>query len=600
MNRAVDRVPRFPAASRLFGLAPLLLFTLLAFLLAISRAAPADEVDRDLEPSPPWVFFDKPDPRTAEEIAALVKGFDDLNQVIPAREALVKRFGVLSVPRLVRVLGAEGTQARNEPHTWNAALTASALRNTWGNARELWPLLEPLARLADQSAEPYRRAFSALALGAFRSPAFAPPRPLRSDPLLVRHPEIEVRKHLEQGLEVLGRHVDDFHSAVRVAAALALGKSGAPKARTLLRAEERLRAGVDAAVAPHQAVLLAVGLLQGQDDEPLLLAALKDGKREIRRAVALAVALQVLHDHPPGWTNAPERMLRALRADTKIQLEDGAEAVFARGVLAAHGLAPEEWRSLVDLARKPSTKEMAARSAAQCLLFCEEPWFPDLVLQSVTEGIDLKSTVLAAFLLLLGEDAREEGIEVCRKYLSNKGKRPRGKAEWDVRYFAAVGLLRALASGRLTDERLRTLAMAALDGGLERGLIPGPFRETLDRVLDLERRPLRENPDYALPEERLFEVERSFRDPHGLFARDIRDVAVVRLNDMVPVVFKVSNLKPGQPGDRDKSQVPRRFLKAWQDHFPYFTRLDLEADRGLRPPPEMPRGDDPQREVRRP
>lgn len=571
----------------------------LATLLA-PAASHAD--DRDLEPAPPWVFFDTPDPETAEEIAGLVAWFDQLNRVKDARAALVMRYGVLSVGRIVQVLGAEGRQARNEPHTWNVALTAYALRSTYGNARELWPLVEPLTTLLDEGAEPYRRAFAALSLGTFRGPRFAPPSPARMHSRLGRVPEDELRKDLAEALKALSRHVADFHPSVRVAVALALGKSGAPAARELLNPEARLQGPVaDAVVAPRQAVLLAVGLLPGQDDELLLLTALRDEQRDIRRAAALAVALQVLHDHRPGWTNAPERVLRVLKTGVivKMHLEDGAEAVFARGVLAAQGLAPSEWEELFELAQRPSTEKPTARAAAQCLLFCRRPEFPARVLRSVQEGVDLKPTVLAAFLLLLGTNGTPEGVEVCRRYLSNKGLRPKGKPGWDVRFFAAVGLLRALASGRLSDEELRGKALGALDDGLKRSLQPGPFREALADVLDNERRQLTEDRHYTLPEARVSTVESSFYDPHGLFAQDIRDMAVVRLNDMVPVVFNVNSLKPGQPGDRDKSEIPRRFLKACQEQFPYFTRLDLKADRGRRPPEEMPHDRDPKWEVDR-
>ena len=100
------------------------------------------------------------------------------------------------------------------------------------------------------------------------------------------------------------------------------------------------------------------------------------------------------------------------------------------------------------------------------------------MLRSVEEGVDLKPTVLAAFLLLLGSGATPEGVEVCRHYLSNKGLRPKGKPEWDVRYFAAVGLLRALAAGRLADEELRAKALwPRWRTGSGESLQPGPFRE---------------------------------------------------------------------------------------------------------------------------
>ena len=94
-------------------------------------------------------------------------------------------------------------------------------------------------------------------------------------------------------------------------------------------------------------------------------------------------------------------------------------------------------------------------------------------------------------------------------------------------------------------------------------------------------------------------VERSFKDRYGLLARDLRDAAVVRLNALVPTLFNYKVLKPGAPGGRSTEDVPQRFLAACLERYPYFTRLDLRADRGRRPLPEMVGSDDPAEVVER-
>ncbi|MFV1958686.1 MAG: HEAT repeat domain-containing protein, partial [Planctomycetota bacterium] len=301
---------------------------LLLLALPTRRAAPGEAGDRNLEPAPPWIFFSDPDPVTEEIISAATnRGFGDLNQVVSARRLLVERFGVWSV----RKLAVEIRKANNQPRLWNSALTVYCLRDTLGNARELWGLIGPLTRVMEESGEPYSRAFSALAIGSFRGPSFVPTPPSRPDPLVRHVPEKEARAALDAALAAVGRLVHDGHPHVEVAATLALAKSGAQRARELLCAEECVHAS--GAVEPREATLLAMGLLPGQDDVPIFLDALRDVDRRIRRAAALGTALQALLDVPPAWTRSPRRILRALVAPViKPDLEDGAEAVFARGV----------------------------------------------------------------------------------------------------------------------------------------------------------------------------------------------------------------------------------------------------------------------------
>ncbi len=587
--------PRHPSAAILL-LRTLPLFLLLGF--GVPRGVRAD-VERDLEPPPPWVFYPDPDPRTADEISTLLENsYDDLNKVVVARDLFVHRYGLWSVQKHYLVLKREA----NESRTWNAELTVSALRDTLGNAPQLWPVLEPLVDLADHSAEPYRRAFAALAIGSFHGPSFIPPPPRRKDPLIVRQPETMARRQIDRGIQVLGRLIRDGNKAVEVAAALALAKSGAPDARALLRATDRLSPSPTdqniTSVEGRMATLVAIGLLPNDRDDALFVQQLHDVDRRIRAAAALAVALQALAEPKPAWVESPERVLRALEgADIRMQLEDGAEATFARGTLALRSQARGEWRALFDLATTPSTKAATKEAAIQCLLFCPEPWLLDQVVESIRKVDD--DVVIAGFLLLLGSAAMPQGIAACEDYLSKQGKPPKAKEDWDVRFYACLGLLRALASGQITDLDLRRRIFEALEQGASRGLARGPFRDELKDLLEGARRGILESPSYVVDERRVQALADTFVDVPGLLAHDLKDVVVVRLNALLLDMFNVNNVRPGEPGNRDKSEIPRRFFKEYHQRYPYFSRLDLLADRGRRPWPEMPPGGDPKREVRR-
>ncbi|MFV1958209.1 MAG: hypothetical protein ACC662_02225, partial [Planctomycetota bacterium] len=236
----------------------------------------------------------------------------------------------------------------------------------------------------------------------------------------------------------------------------------------------------------------------------------------------------------------------------------------------------------------------------QCPLFCDEPWLAASAAERLRGGGNkLDPVVVAAFLRYVGARATPEGIDLCRKFLSNPGRAPKGRPAWDVRYHAVLGLLIALASGRAEEAGIRQGIIDALDAGAARGLPPGRVRDTLRSILANERRHVLEDPSYVLPERRLLALADSFHDPYGLGSRDLRDVAIVRLNDMLPQVFNINSLRPGTPGNRDKTEIPRRFLKASIDAYPYFSRLDLFSDRGRRPPPTLARSGNPAMEVDR-
>jgi hypothetical protein len=579
---------------------------LLPALALLAGAARADE--RDLEPVPPAIFFTDPHPATTAEVDYLVtNSFGDLNKAPQATETLVVRYGVVSAPRLA----LEIRRAANEPQTHHALLTVAALRDRYGAARELWVALEPMLAELRGAAEPYRRAFAALALGAFHGPASVPPPPGGHDPLVVQVAEAQARRTLEDAVRALGDLLDDpsAHFAVRVAASLALAKTGGPAARGALDPLRRVGPGGSDAFASHlesrMAVFAALGLLPVPGDEALLLHGLGMTDRRDRRAAALAVALQALAEPAPAWTRegAAETVLAALKAPiVKAQLEDGAEAAFARGVLALRAsgvVAPErEWEDLFDVAVRASTEERTAVAAAQSLLFCPEPWFPAQAAEASRQG-SLPAAVLSAFLLHLGSLGTRDGYEATKTWLTNPTRPPKGKPEGDVRTYAALGLLRALAAGRFTDPVLRAEVIDLLDRSARRTFVKGPVQDELIELLDAERRFLEDDPFYRLPERRLLDLEAVIDDPDALTAKDQRDVAVARLHALVLDVFGVREIKPGAPGQPNRSEMPQRRLKAFLERHGYFSRRDLLEGRGLRPLPQLDRGTDPERRLDR-
>ena len=102
---------------------------------------------------------------------------------------------------------------------------------------------------------------------------------------------------------------------------------------------------------------------------------------------------------------------------------------------------------------------------------------------------------------------------------------------------------------------------------------------------------------YRLPEERLLALEASFRDPDGLTARDLRDVGIARLNAMVPLLFNINAIRPGTPGQPNRTEMERRRLKGAVDRYPYFSRLELRRNRGRRLPSTTVAGEDPRRRL---
>jgi hypothetical protein len=562
-------------------------------LLPLLTAAHGAADERDLQPAPPWVFFAAPDEATAQAIDALIENtFADLNLVVESRERLVRRYGLWSVPRLVRELGS----ATNEPGILNAALTVAALRAHVGAAAELAPLVRPLIAIA-RSVEEWRRAAAMLALGSFQGPEGCGRPRHRADALIPLDPVAEARGLFDEVLDVLQGGLKDQSRTVRVAAALALAKTGGSAARSLLVEGAPPK---DAAVDPRMAVLLARGLLAvgGEFDQDIFLEGLADPERLVRAAAALGAALQVVCDHPPGWTDAPARLVRALGASqVNTQKEDTAEAVFAKGCLAWKGQSTALWEDVLRQAVAPMVEDQVAAAAAQVLVWCDDPPVRARALaQLTTNARALKPPVLASFLLRAGWDGTPEGVKACGDWLGNAGLAPRAARDWDVRWHACVGLLRAFADGHLKDDATRRAALEALQDAVRKGLDrDAPPLEALGRLLAAHGASLAETAGGRLSEEALRDVEEACRCPYGLLGRDLREAAVARANTLLYVrILDLADLRdlapsrdPAKDKTKDKEGTARRFFQRHLEAWPYLSRLDLLEDRGRRPAPRL-------------
>jgi hypothetical protein len=138
----------------------------------------------------------------------------------------------------------------------------------------------------------------------------------------------------------------------------------------------------------------------------------------------------------------------------------------------------------------------------------------------------------------------------------------------------------------------------ALRAGARRGLADGPFKQRLERLLEQRRAELAD-PAVALPDADVRPLERAFACPFALVSREVEDVAVHRLNEILPVILRI-HTRPSTPMEPDKTEQPQRFLRAYLERYPYFRRIELRPGRGLRPPEAMVGDPEPEREVRNP
>jgi hypothetical protein len=573
----------------------LLLLALLLPLAGLPQAAA--EGERDLEPVPRVVLFSDPsdgghDLETQRVIEAEIqRSFASLGTVVAAREVLVRRFGVLSVPALLAAL-----QRSNQTEGWNAALTTAGLRDTEGPALELKALLRPLVRTLSTSANPHDRAFAAIALGCFHWPDAELP-PLTDERAgwyaAVPGPQVLAERGsraMAEARKELVRLSNGETAFVRASALLALAKIGGPEVRAA-HAERPLDPFTNP--TPHRADLLTRAFLVMGEAKPYL-QALRHEETPRRAAAALAVAVALLQENRAAWTTDSDEILKTLKSVAiKPQLSDGAEAVFARGICALQNQSNDEWKLLWKIARLATTERAAAEAAAQVLRFCDMPWFREAVVTWAAQPpADLKPSVLAMVLLRAGEQGSPEAIDGLLAWLRSRSKRPIPTTRWDPRWYAAVGLMRALHEGRIRPKQERARVIEGLRKSASQIMDKkAPFREALARVLATHGNRLAaagEKALYRLPLADLRRLEAAFTCPHGLMTRDAIDACVLRVNAVVQEIFGLDGIIPWKSGET--KQMPERFLKRYLDLYPYFSRLEFRERRGARPYPRLPPG----------
>ncbi len=575
---------------------PLCLLVAALVLLGAGPRATAED-DRELEPIPRIVVFADPaeggrDMQTQREVEfETQRSFASLGNVVRGRELLVRRFGILSVSRLVDLLQKNKAQSQ----VWNSALTVGALRDTEGPALELKAALRPLVRIVATSPNPHERAFAAIALGCFHWPESEVPELYRERAdwyAAVPGPErrtVRGARALQDARKELVRLSNDKVAFTRVAALLALAKMGGPDVRQAYLAH---KLDPFANPAPHRADLLARALLVAGDVKPYL-NGLREEETPIRASAALAISVALLQEKRAPWTTDSSTVLKVLKGGTiKAHLADGAEAVFARGVCALQNQANDEWREIWRLATQHTTERHVAEAAAQILRFCELPWLRKaIVTWAVQPLVDLKPSVLAMVLLRAGEQGSPEALEALVKWLESRSKRPTPTARWDPRWYAAVGLLRALHAGRIRPQSDRARVVEALRKAASQILDrKAPFRAALTKLLDGHGDRIAkadESALYRLPLPALRRIESAFVCPHGLMTRDAIDACVRRVNANVQDLFGLNGIIPWKPSEPQTKQMPERFLKRYLDSYPYFSRLEFRERRGARPHPRL-------------
>jgi hypothetical protein len=576
---------------------------------------------QDVEPVPPLLFFPEPDAEGKKEIETIIDTELGSTDTAPhGRDVLVRRHGLTAVPELVRRIRASA----NVVQTWNAILTIGTLRRTYGPSQWLWPAIRPIVEvLKSTSGEPHGKVFAALALGTFHG-SLSVRRKADSregtaeDAAKAGEALVDAEKALKEALK-------DGHAEVSIAAALALAKWGGTGAA--VRVREFVREGGNAGqVEPRMAVLIAQGMLPAifeGDKRDAFHEGLRDVETRVRAtsALALACAATIEWEAAEGRTPAAGAQIvsRAQALDAELVFarnttlrpadRDGAEAVYARGAYAvAAGRTDSVWDELFALAAGADTEPRTAVAAAQALLFAPAQSRVRAAMADQAgrrnAGSALKEPVLAAFLIASASDGTIEGVKAAKGYLSNKARAPTGRAAYDVRYHAALGLVRAFLTGTIVADA-RAEAVEALDAA-HKALPLGDGERTFRSVLADYVKPAKTallDPGGTLPAETAEQLEALFDDPDGLLAHDLADTTLERLNKMVLTLFGLENLpKPvivdsGGKRVASKEDQHLRFLLAWLEREPYFARIDFRRDRGRIPASAEAPGRDPAAEL---
>ncbi len=270
-------------------------------------------------------------------------------------------------------------------------------------------------------------------------------------------------------------------------------------------------------------------------------------------------------------------------------------------MIALQHQAPDEWRRLWSLAASPTTKTRVAVAAAQMLRFCDQPWFRDEIVRwAAKPPIELKPAVLALVLLRAGEQGTPEAIDALSDWLRRRSKRPVPASRWDPRWYAVVGLLRALEAGRIRPKADRQRVVEDLERAVAQVLEKkSAFRAALRALLEAHGAHLagaKESELFHLPHAARRRVERAFTCPYDLMTSDAVAACAARVNDMVQDLFGLDGIFPWKPGEPQTKQMPERFLKRYLDAYPYFSRLEFRERRGARPYPTL---EDPSRGIDR-
>jgi hypothetical protein len=164
---------------------------------------------------------------------------------------------------------------------------------------------------------------------------------------------------------------------------------------------------------------------------------------------------------------------------------------------------------------------------------------------------------------------------------------------WDPRWYAAVGLLRALHDGRIRARASRERAVDSLRYAVGRGKVldrRAAFRDALDALLEAHGDALAAADEaslYRLPLAALRRVEESVDCPYGLLAPDLVGACVHRVNAMLEIAFGLDGIKEGTPDKPNVEKQPEKHLKRFLDDYPYFTRLEFRERRGVREPARL-------------
>ena len=560
----------------------LLLGTWLA-LVAAPRGPACADAERDLQPVPPLVVFDVPegiDRLSADDIDHEIRtSFADPNRVVSARTRLVYRFGVVASHALGRALSDSG---RSKATWWNAAATLGALRMTYGPAHALHrDAIRPLMlRVAGH--EEWTRAFAALALGTYPWNELAeeegPANPSIPHPGRVR---ADARRRLRSLDDALGRLARDPSAPASSAALLALAKRGGSRARNLLEGVQPPDIG---SVQTRRAAILARGLL-GVGDPALLWRALDNEAQSVESAAAaLAVSLSLLMEEAPDWTaNGDLIDSKLLVAEMQGQPQERAEVLFARAVNAwRHQRGATFWRKLWLRVLTPTTERPVAIAGAQALMATGQGAWLDEVCYPVARkaASEAPAAALALAVYRTALVGTPEAVRAASDWLRQGSRRPTPSEADDPRPYAVIGLLRAMAAGRVRDAESRRFAVKSLRRAAQAVLPDRPFRADLADILERHGESLRSGVG-GLQVAAVLELAAEASDPFGFFVHDLRDAAIDRLNAHLHEVFQLSVIRSAKEDDRTKFQG-ERYLHHFLVDFPYFARIDLLTDRGKR------------------